>query len=540
MEKFHYLDVNMDSINLPERFTNPCHYTPHPLTLKASKILQEYLKKWEYLPNEGKMYGVLVVQNDHKEIGFLAAFSGNISNKNNYEYFVPPIYDLLDTNSFFKKDESILNDINSVINRLENSSTYLSYKNAYEEQKKKAELDLAYLKEWYNKKKVERDALRSTCLNAEDANKLIKESQFQKAEIKRIKNDIKSKLGLFQDKILSYEQRINELKDIRSLFSAKVQEKIFKSFNIYNSLGESKNLIEIFKDYNNQMPPAGSGECVAPRLLQYAFTHNLKPISMGEFWWGDSPIGEMKHNAIFYPACISKCQPILRYMLKGIPLDIEPNDDTYEKSLEVIYEDDFLLAVNKPVGLLSVPGRSEQPSVYQIIKFKYPDLKGPIIVHRLDMDTSGIMLLAKNKDIHKQLQQQFNKHIIKKVYRALLDGIVTNDNGLIELPLKADYIDRPRQVVCNDDGKYAITRYNVIKRTDNKTLIEFYPVTGRTHQLRVHSAHQNGLNAPIVGDRLYGKDRHERLCLHAYKITFIHPVTGACISLEADIPEILL
>ncbi|MBO5824056.1 MAG: RluA family pseudouridine synthase, partial [Prevotella sp.] len=252
---------------------------------------------------------------------------------------------------------------------------------------------------------------------------------------------------------------------------------------------------------------------------------------MGEFWWGESPVGEIRHHRHFYPSCSSKCKPILGHMLKGLDVDADPMLRNWDGEIETIYEDEWLAVINKPAGLLTTPGRNNMPSVWSIMGERWPEASGPIIVHRLDMATSGLLVLAKNKDIHQQLQQQFEQRTVKKRYAALLDGIPREKEGEICLPLIADLNDRPRQKVDFENGKEAHTLYNVVEERDGQALVHLYPITGRTHQLRVHCAHPNGLNIPITGDELYGT-RSQRLCLHAEYLEFTHPVSGKSVCFE--------
>ncbi|MCK5120679.1 MAG: RluA family pseudouridine synthase, partial [Methylococcales bacterium] len=319
---------------------------------------------------------------------------------------------------------------------------------------------------------------------------------------------------------------ITALKNQRKDLSAALQQKLFEQYRFLNKNGASKSLFDIFKDTSQLTPPAGAGECAAPKLLQYAFKRELKPLAMAEFWWGESPKSEIKKHQNFYGACQGKCQPILEHMLEGIKMDDNPllNNSAKEKSIDIVYEDDVMLVINKPAELLSVPGANIEDSVYLRIKQSYPRATGPLIVHRLDMSTSGLMLIALTKEANKKLQRQFIKRTIKKRYVALLDGLIKEDEGIIDLPLRVDLDDRPRQLVCYEHGKAAKTQWEVIERKNNQTKVYFYPVTGRTHQLRVHSAHLNGLNTPILGDDLYG-DKANRLHLHAESLEFNHPVT---------------
>ena len=272
---------------------------------------------------------------------------------------------------------------------------------------------------------------------------------------------------------------------------------------------------------------------MTPKLLQYAYQHQLEPIAMAEFWWGDSPKTEIRHHGYYYPACKGKCEPILHHMLQGLRVDENPllADSHRETKLDILYEDDYLLVINKPEGMLSVPGKGDADSVYQRLRILYPDATGPIIVHRLDMATSGLLLAAKTKEAHQNLQAQFKNRTIQKRYIALLEGEVPQDEGEIRLPLCPDPLDRPRQIVSEEFGKPALTRYRVLERTSGKTLIAFYPQTGRTHQLRVHAAHLQGLHCPILGDELYGR-KAERLYLHAEYLAFTHPITSERIEIQ--------
>ena len=302
-----------------------------------------------------------------------------------------------------------------------------------------------------------------------------------------------------------------------------------------NKFKQEKGLLEIFSNTVFQQPPAAAGECAAPKLLQYAFQNDLEPICMAEFWWGDSPKSEVRKHGQFYPACTGKCEPILGHMLQGFELNenlLLKQNSTVEE-LEILYQDDDLVVINKPEEFLSVPGIEIKDSVYLRIKHQFPLATGPIIVHRLDMSTSGILVLALNKESHKLLQQQFIKRKVQKRYIALLDGNIERDYGFIDLPLRVDLDDRPRQMVCYEHGKKAQTKYEVITRKSNKTLVYFYPITGRTHQLRMHASHRLGLNAPIIGDDLYGK-KANRLHLHAESLEFTHPKTKELMKFQVE------
>lgn len=484
--KFHTFAQPIQSIPLPERFTYPFHYTPHPLCVIAAEETQAYLKErteWREELQAGKMFGVLVVRTPAGEAGYLAAFSGNLAGKNVHPFFVPPIYDLLQPDGFFRKEE--------------------------------------------------RDRLRQFPLTEEETALLIKESQHMKAAHKLTKKSLRSILEEDQAKVDRLEQEIEQLKQERKRRSAALQRKLFEQFRILNARSEVKDLCELFAPTYQGAPPAGAGECAAPKLLQYAYQHQLEPIAMAEFWWGDSPKTEIRHHGYYYPACKGKCEPILNHMLQGLQVDENPllADSHRETKLDILYEDDYLLIVNKPAGMLSVPGKGDADSVYHRLRILYPDATGPIIVHRLDMATSGLLLAAKTKEAHQNLQAQFKNRTIQKRYIALLEGEVPQDEGEIRLPLCPDPLDRPRQIVSEEFGKPAFTRYRVLERTSGKTLIAFYPQTGRTHQLRVHAAHPLGLHCPILGDELYGR-KAERLYLHAEYLAFTHPITSERIEIQ--------
>ena len=319
---------------------------------------------------------------------------------------------------------------------------------------------------------------------------------------------------------------IAALKKYRKIQSKELQERVFDNYNFLNMNGVKKKLKVLFSENGHGQPASGTGDCAAPKLLQYAFSHSLKPIALAEFWWGRAPESEIRQHGNFYGACQGKCQPILAHMLEGMKIDDNPlliNPAIY-KTLEIVYEDELLVIINKPEGLLSVPGKNIEDSVYSRMKKLYPMATGPLIIHRLDMSTSGLMVIALTKKSHKILQQQFIMRTVKKCYVAVLDGLLVEDEGIIDLPLRVDLDDRPRQLVCYDYGKPAKTRWQVIERYSEQTKVYFYPITGRTHQLRVHSAHISGLGLPIEGDELYGKGS-DRLHLHAEKLEIKHPFT---------------
>ena len=550
----HFIPFNtsIEGIELPEKFTFPFVYEPHTLAEIASKQVQEYLRTQTDFEHNfglnlsqkgaviGKMFGVLVVQNENGELGFLAAFSGKLGNSNEHTYFVPPVFDTLKEEAFLSKGMTVLNEFTLELKKLKSAALYQVKTKALAEQTLLQHFEIEALHVFSKKAKDRRQTIRLQFRDqtTNEALTLLEkrlndESIHFNYSMKKLKEFWKTKLQLLRDEIEPFEQKIQALTNQRAEKSAQLQQQLFESYFFLNKEGLQKNLGEIFNDTAEKKPPAGAGECAAPKLLQYAFANNLKPITMAEFWWGKSPQSEIRQHTNYYGACKSKCEPILSHMLQGIEMDSNPLlvNPAIGKEIPIIYEDDALIVVNKPAEFLSVPGKTISDSIYTRIKKIRPDATGPIIVHRLDMSTSGILILTKTEEAYRHLQQQFIKRSVKKRYAALLDGNIIENDGQIELPLRVDLNDRPRQMVCFEHGKKAVTYWKKIKTIQEKTLVHFFPVTGRTHQLRVHAAHENGLNTPILGDDLYGK-KEQRLYLHAEWISFIHPSTNKKIQFE--------
>lgn len=539
----HHFHTPVADIPLPERFTFPFCYIPHPLCVAAAKEVQAYLglqEAWKEELAQGKMFGVLVVRTQEGETGYLAAFSGILAGSNVHPFFVPPVYDLLQPQGFFKIEEEQISQINTRIGLLEEDEEYkrqvqqlAALRQTAQETLEEAKRQMKRAKEKREERRREAALPNSTPMTPEEESALIRESQFQKAEYKRMERAWKERIAPLQQTISDYEAGIQALKSERKQRSATLQQKLFEQFKMLNYRGEVKTLCDIFRQTVHKPPPAGAGECAAPKLLQQAYLHGWKPVAMAEFWWGESPKTEIRHHGHYYPACKGKCEPILGHMLQGLEVDENPilkELQSGKKTLDIIYEDEWLAVVNKPAGMLSVPGKEDVVSVYSMMRERYPDADGPLIVHRLDMSTSGLLVVAKTKQVHQNLQAQFKNRSIGKRYIALLQGSVSQDAGTVELPLCPNPLDRPRQMVHTGYGKPAVTDFEVLERKDNRTRIAFYPCTGRTHQLRVHAAHPLGLHCPIVGDELYGR-KAERLYLHAEMLEFTHPVTGKRISI---------
>ncbi len=531
---FHKFASDISGIELPEHFNNPFRYTPHRLAVIAADEVRHYVASHSSLSNEvaqGKMFGVLVVRNIMGEIGFLTAFSGLLAGSNSLPFFVPAVYDMLYPGGYFKQEEGAISLISKNIESLLGSESYLNASEALMRCRSAAEGELSAMRKNMRDAKSRRDALRrSATLDADTKEALIRESQYQKAEAKRLAKKWQEKIQECEARLNAINMQVALLKEERRQRSAELQRWLFTQFAMLNAKGETKTLLQIFDEHSSAMPPAGAGECAAPKMLQYAYAHKMQPLCMAEFWIGASPVGEVRRDGCYYASCKGKCGPILGFMLQGLQVDdsSSENVDDCIKPSAIIYEDDFMLIVNKPPGLLSVPGIVGGCSVQEWLCNHFPD-KEFYVVHRLDMSTSGLLLVAKTPYIYKVLQGQFAKREVAKMYIALLDGLPQCPDGDINLPLSPDYINRPSQMVDFEHGKEALTHYKIIdvKMYNGKqcAVAELYPLTGRTHQLRVHCAHIKGLDTPIVGDELYGTPAG-RLMLHAAKITFRHPVTG--------------
>lgn len=557
------------------RFNNPFDYEPDALCRAAVKQLQANLP---IEPIEGKMYGVLIVERDG-QIGYLQAYSGQIADEG--EDFVPAVFDYLQPNGYFKTHEAEITQLNQKIAQLKASTAYRQAQENLKSIQQEAEKAIEEARKVMQGAKFLRDKRRKEAFISEvERNEMTRQSQFLKAELQRKKKAYAEQITAAQTVVTGYQERIKAWKRERKMKSDRLQRWLFSQFSLVNARGEHKNLLDIFRDYYlknspartkaahitsvntaeraakeslaaSLLPPSGAGECCEPKLLQYAFLHGYKPISMAMFWWGPSPKTEIRQHRNYYPACNGKCKPILEWMLEGIDVDHKDCNRTYNKTelalserLQILYEDDYLAVVVKPSGILSVPGKSCQPSVYSILQERWKGKSDAFMVHRLDMATSGLLVVARTSEIHKALQAQFIGRTVKKKYIALLPLSVLDKQlpaeGRIELPLSPDPDDRPRQRVDRTNGKPAITEYRLIGKTIygkealEAVKIELYPLTGRTHQLRIHCAHPDGLGTPIIGDNLYGQ-RAERLWLHAEHLEFTHPITQERMSFDTPL-----
>jgi tRNA pseudouridine32 synthase/23S rRNA pseudouridine746 synthase len=551
----HSFDSPITGISLPDKFTFPFYYTPHPLVELAANQIQKYLKdqnEWNHnfgleAHEEGliisKMFGVMVVKTVDNDIRFITAFSGKLAQSNHIKGFVPPIFDMLQEDGFYKLEEAVIVQLTDQIDALESNPEYKKLLSDIDKATSGREEAVSAARKNFNTSRNERRRIRKKAiveLNEDAYTKLHSEhkriSNEQQNAVRKLDYELGRVVSELEEELQYFTDKIKQLKEERKQRSNQLQQKLFDQYNFLNIEGQEKNVLDIFRDTTAMIPPSGAGDCAAPKLLQFAFQNNLTPICLGEFWWGQDSKSEVRKHGYFYPSCRGKCEPILSHMLKGLEVDKNPMLENMAegKKIEILYEDEDIAVINKPHEFLSVPGKSISDSVYLRMRHRYPDATGPLIVHRLDMSTSGIMLIAKNKESHKLLQKQFIRKKVSKKYVAILDGQLTTTNGEIKLPLRVDLNDRPRQMVCEEHGKMAHTIYEVVERIGRRTKIFFYPVTGRTHQLRVHAAHALGLNTAILGDDLYGKVS-QRLFLHATYIKFIHPSTRELV--EIDCPD---
>ncbi len=539
---FHQLMTHhsLDGVKL----NNPFEYRPSEVILEAQHLLMSHIQTLENEDDEvrreldlGKMFGVMVVRNKLGEMGYLAAFSGCMAGRVEYDVFLPPIFGRGEQNEEFEAEDRRIGEMGCKIEALESSAEYCESQELYEKLQVVVFQKIAELDSQYAASKTERDKLRKESQDPQIIERLQRESQDQKGRIRREVHQLKGELKSAKTEAMRWREELAQLREKRREMSNELQRKMFKSYFVVNGRGEQKSLFEIFDELLHRLPPSGAGECAAPKLLYYALVNDLTPIALGEFWYGRSSQGEVRHHGDFYGACRSRCYPILSYMLQGLEVaDVEP-ELIREASdpLLVLFEDQHLVVFDKPAGLLSVPGRSSAPSVKSIVEERYPEASGSLIVHRLDQDTSGVLVVAKSAEVHKALQRQFGERKLSKRYVAVVEGVVASDKGEITLPIIPNLEDRPRQMVDYERGKKSLTTYEVIERGADFTRLALSPHTGRTHQLRLHCAHQEGLNAPIKGDRLYG-DGSTRLHLHAERITFTHPITGEELTVISKLP----
>ncbi|WP_372379811.1 pseudouridine synthase [Vibrio natriegens] len=549
---FTRFTADISGYELPEQFTFPFYYTPHPLCVLAAEQLQQHLltqNDFEHdfgLEDEqagrGKMFGVLLLQNQQGELGYLSAFSGKIADQNLLPGFVPPVYDMLTDEGFFRAETDAINAINAEYKQCADNPELIELKaeiqadRASYQQEEQAQRQIMI--DGRANRKLQRKQGEQT-LGPDELKTLLddlgKQSVAEKNALKYLKMAWDEKLAVKEQRLATLKHELSELKERRKTLSNALQQKLHRQYRFLNGLGQERDLVDIFATTTNPVPPAGAGECAAPKLLQYAFKHGFKPLALAEFWWGESPKSEVRQHKKFYPSCNSKCQPILGHMLQGMNVEPNPLAENWaeDKELEILYQDEAMVVVNKPSGLLSVPGKTIKDSAYTRLQAMFPDVEGPFVIHRLDMATSGILVFALTKRANKSLQKQFMARGVQKRYMALLEGELNDSEGDISLPMRGDPEDRPRQLVCFEHGKPAETHWQLIEVKNGRSKVYMYPKTGRTHQLRVHSAHHMGLNMPMVGDGLYG-EKANRLHLHAEMLELDHPYSKERMSFHAD------
>lgn len=538
---FTRFNTPIDEITLPEKFTFPFYYQPHPLCVLAAEQLQTHLTHqtdWQHdfglTGNQdgiGKMFGVLLVHSPDGELGYFSAFSGKIADQNLLPGFVPPVFDMLAEESFFRSDLAKITELNEQVKQQQANpelhalqQQLAQYQHDYQQaEQTQRELMIQGRAARKKQRKLAEQTLAGDALKLA-LDDLARQSVAEKNVLKYLKLEWEEKINQISIQLNELTEQIDAIKQQRKQRSNQLQNKLFEQYRFYNIRKDEKSLKAIFAPTTSPTPPAGAGECAAPKLLHFAFKHGYTPLALAEFWWGVSPKSEIRKHKSYYPSCNSKCQPILGHMLEGMRIDDNPLEKSWaeDKELEIVYEDDAMVIVNKPSGLLSVPGKTITDSAYTRLQKRYPDAEGPFVIHRLDMATSGILVFALTRRANKNLQKQFISRSVQKRYIAQIEGEVQAQNGTINLPMRGDPDDRPRQLVCYEHGKPAETYWELIETSNGQSKLYMHPKTGRTHQLRVHCAHHLGLNMPIVGDALYGT-KSVRLHLHAQRLELHHP-----------------
>jgi tRNA pseudouridine32 synthase/23S rRNA pseudouridine746 synthase len=546
---FNRFDAPVSDLSLPTKFTFPFFYQPHQIAILACDQLQQWLvNDGHQLQNfdlDGKMFGVLVVRHPNGELGYLVAYSGKtLSPETLGVNFCHSVNEKDSIDTYVNSEQTSINGINSTLDLLTDNPQLNQLSQTIDETTQSFKLAIIKQQQAMVVTRQSRKQQRQQGLDELSAaefelleHQLASQSIHEKNTLRDLKTHWQTLLDTLVCELSALTNEISTLKNERKERSNALQQVLFSQYQFLNAHGQSQDLNQLFINTPQKVPPSGAGDCAAPKLMQSAYKLGLEPIALAEFWWGVAPKSQVRQHQQFYAACIGKCQPILNYMLQGLTVDDNPllENTASDKTLAIVHQEETFLVINKPAGLLSVPGKSINDSVKTRIQAMFPDAKGGIIVHRLDMATSGLMLIALTERANKNLQHQFIKRIVEKCYVAIVDGLVEQDSGVIELPLCGDFDDRPRQMVCHTTGKPSYTTWQVTKRDDHKTWLTLWPKTGRTHQLRVHCAHHQGLNYAMIGDGLYGKPA-ERLMLHAKKISFNHPITKQPIVFDSQAP----
>jgi len=503
-----------------------------PLAEAIAHSLMQQLSPDDRFFREGKMYGILLVKLPDGELRVLKAFSGLLNGCSVVEGWVPPIPGreelLIEENRTLEELEGIKKELIRLKQLPEREEYEMLFGEFEEKLREICDRDGYSKQQRQEKRQFLCQTLTGEALN-QALEELNNQSRLEGIERRKLKRLRDTALQPIKQLIAQADAQIRELKKQRQELSRQLQTQMHAVYSLTNFSGKSVTLQQL-------MPaglPTGTGDCCAPKLLHYAAIHNLKPLAMAEFWWGKTSVNGDKVAGEFYGACVERCQPLMGFLLSGMTPG-EPRG-----KIDIVYEDEWLIAVNKPAGLLSVPGRYSynQDSVISRLRQLLPDGMMLNSVHRLDQETSGILLLARHRETYRQLSQQFAQRQVRKVYEAVLSGVLLIDKGVIELPLCGDPENRPFQNVNWQIGKASLTHFQVISREGNYTRVEFFPVTGRTHQIRVHAANSQGLGMVILGDRLYGCNANvNRLHLHAKEICFQHPHLGENLSIQAKTP----
>ncbi len=517
----------------PEVVPSPFDVPPHPLARRAAEELLEELRGSAI--DEGKMFGVLVVADARGELSTLRAFSGMLGGRWEHPGFAPPLFDPAAWEVMWPAGQASLRDHELALRAIDSDPRRAERRALLSARLAARTTALEELRELHRDRKAARHAARATTLDPAALQALAQESRGDTAERRRFDAEV-AHAELAAQVAADVAERA-AIEQQRAAESRALMKLVHDSYVITSYRGERRALRALFAPGE---PPGGAGDCAGPKLLGLAYRRGLRPVALAEVWWGPPPATGGRHAGVFYPSCRGKCGPILPFMLDGLPVagaTVFGARAIAADEPRVVFEDDDLVVVDKPIDLLSVPGRSGalRDSVQTRLRARYPAATGPLVVHRLDLETSGLLLAAKSEVTHAALQAQFARREIDKRYIAWLAGDVRGDRGVIDLALRVDLDDRPRQIVDPVHGKPAVTEWTVLVRADGRTRVALVPRTGRTHQLRVHAAHPSGLGAPIVGDRLYGAAA-ERLQLHAEWLAFVHPRTGQRVEVESTAP----
>lgn len=543
--------------SVPEAFPSPFdELGPHALARRAAEVMQAVLRRGFIAPGlsaalldgpeGGKMFGVLVVREPGGRVGFLRSFSGMLAGRWEVEGFVPPLFDRSVREQVEPSGEATVKGLLARFQAHESSEELRAVRSAYAAMEARHTEERAALRARHDANRKRRHARRaeleaSVALTEaerrEALHALDQESRGDKAEKRRADAAQEEERRALLPRKVKLERRLRALERLRQGFCRALMQRIHDTYEVPNARGERRLLRAL---YATGEPPSGAGDCAGPKLLAYAFRNGLRPLALAEFWWGAPPPAGGRIAGAFYAACEDKCGPLLPFMMEGLevspPRTFSPAT-VLQDDLPIVFEDPWLVVVDKPAGLLSVPGRDATvtDSVLARLRARYPSATGPLLVHRLDLDTSGLLVAALDPETYADLQRQFTGREVHKRYVAWLAGEVRGERGTIELPLRVDLDDRPRQIYDPVHGKAAVTEWQVLERNGGRTRVALFPHTGRTHQLRVHASHPLGLGAPIVGDRLYGHEEG-RLHLHAESLSLRHPKTGQQLSFERPAP----